>query len=57
MNYWNTLPERYQEGVRKNTLGTVMCQIQQLENPTPAKVISMEAASVSNGVLLGLLDH
>jgi len=48
MNTWNTLPESYQQRVYNNTLATVKHQIQQAENPTPAVVISMEAARVDN---------
>jgi len=55
MNTWNTLPESYQQTVYKNTLATVKCQIQQAENPTPAEVISMEAARVDNAILLDYL--
>jgi len=46
INTWNTLPESYQQRVYKNTLATVKHQIQQVENPTPAVVISIEAALV-----------
>ena len=49
---WNTPPESYQERVFKNTLATFKCQIQQAENPMPAKVIAMEAACVDNAILL-----
>jgi len=52
MNTWNTLPESYQQRVNNNTLATVKRQIQQAENPTPAVVISTEAASVDNAILL-----
>jgi hypothetical protein len=52
MNTWNTLPESYQLRVYNNTLATVKCQIQQAENPTPAVVISVEAARVDNAILL-----
>ena len=38
--------------VYKNTLATVKFQIQQVENPTPAAVISTEAARVDNAILL-----
>jgi len=41
--------------VYKNTLATVEGQIQQAENPTPAEVISMEAARVDNAILLDYL--
>jgi len=44
MNTWNTLPESYQQRVYKNTLATVKREIQRLENPMPAVVISVEAA-------------
>jgi len=55
MNTWNTLPESYQQRMYKNTLGTVKRQIQQAENPTPAVVISVEAAHVENAILLDYL--
>jgi len=55
MNTWNTLPESYQQRVYNNTLATVKHQIQQAENPTPAMVISTEAASVDNAMLLDYL--
>jgi len=55
MNSWNTLPECYQHRVYSNTLATVKCQIQQAENPTPAVVISTEAASVENATPLDYL--
>jgi len=55
MNTWNTLPESYQQRVYKNTLATVKRQIQQAENPTPAMVISVEAARVDNAILLDYL--
>ena len=35
-----------------NTLASVKRQIQQAENPTPAVVISVEAAHVDNAILL-----
>jgi len=41
--------------VYKNTLATVKRQIQQGENPTPAVVISMEAACIDNARLLDYL--
>jgi len=50
MNTWNTLPESYQQRVYKNTLAIVKRQIQQAENPTPAVVISVEAARVDNTI-------
>jgi len=55
MNIWNTLPEIYQQSVYKNTLATVMRRIQQVENPTTAVVISVEAAHVDNAILLDCL--
>jgi hypothetical protein len=51
MNTWNTPPESYQQRVYNNTLPTVQRQIQQAENPTPAVVISGEAARVDNAIL------
>jgi len=55
MNTWNTLPESNQQRVYNNTLATVKRQIQQAENPTPAMVISVEAARVDNAILLDYL--
>jgi len=55
MNPWNTLPESYQQRVYTNTLATVIRQIQQAENPTPVVVISTEAASDDNAILLDYL--
>jgi len=55
MNTWNTLPESYQQRVYNNMLATVKRQIQQAENPTPAMVISVEAARVDNASLLDYL--
>jgi len=55
MNTWNTLLESYQQRVYSNTLATVKRQIQQAENPTPAVVISVEAACVDNAILLDYL--
>jgi len=55
MNIWNTLLESYQQRVYNNTLATVKFQIQQAENPTPAVVIRVEAASVDNAILLDYL--
>jgi len=52
MNTWNTLLESYQQRVYNNTLATVKRQIQQAENPTPAVVISVEAARVDNAIHL-----
>ena len=50
MNTWNTLPESYQQRVYKHTLATVKHQIQQVENLTPAEVISMEAVHGDNAI-------
>jgi len=55
MNTWNTLPESYQQRIYNNTLATVKRRIQQAENPTPAVVISVEAARVDNAILLDYL--
>jgi len=55
MNTWNTLPESNQQRVYNSTLPTVKRQIQQAENPTPAVVISMEAAHVNNAILCNYL--
>jgi len=55
MNTCNTLPESYQQRVYNNTLAPVKRQIQQAENPTPAVVISVEAACVDNAILLDYL--
>jgi len=52
MDTWNTLPESYKQRVYIHTLATVTRQIQPVENPTPAVVISMEAARVANDSLL-----
>jgi len=41
--------------VSKNSFAIVKRQIQQAENPTPAMVISVEAARVDNGILLDYL--
>jgi len=55
MNTWNTLLESYQQRVYNNTLATVKRQIQQAENPTPAVVVSVEAACIGNAILLDYL--
>ena len=55
MNTWNTLPESYQQRVYNNTLATDKRHIQQVENPMPAMVISVEAARVDNAILLDYL--
>jgi len=52
MDTWNTLQEIYQQRVYNNTLATFKCQIQQAENRTPAVVISVQAVSVDNALLL-----
>jgi len=54
MNTWNTIPESYQQRLNNNTLARVKRQIQQAEDPTPAVVISVEAARVDNAILF---DH
>jgi len=54
MNTWNTQLESFQQRVYKNTLATVKRWVQQAVNPTPAEVISVEAASFDNAILL---DH
>jgi hypothetical protein len=41
--------------VYNNTHATVKRQIQQAENPTPAAVISVEAARVDNAIILDYL--
>jgi hypothetical protein len=51
MNIWNTLPESCQQRVYNNTLLTVKHQIKQPENPTPARVFSVEAVCVDNAIL------
>jgi hypothetical protein len=55
MKTWNTLLESYQQSLYNNTLATVKHQIEQVENPTPAVVISVEAAHVDNAMLLDYL--
>jgi len=55
MNTWNTLPESYQQRVYEIGPATVRCQIQQADNPTPAEVISVEAAPVDNAIYLDYL--
>jgi len=55
LNTWNTLPESYQQRVYKTTLLTFKRQIQQVEIPMPAEVISVEAARVDNAMLLEYL--
>jgi len=52
INTWNTLLASYQHRVYKTTLATVKHEIQQPENPTPAMVISEEAAHIDNAILL-----
>jgi hypothetical protein len=52
MNIWNSLLESYHHRVYQNTLATGKCRIQQEENPTPAEVISRDAARVGNAILL-----
>jgi hypothetical protein len=55
MNIWHTLPESYQQRVYNNTLATVKRQIKQVENPTPAVVIRVEAVRVANAIHLDSL--
>jgi hypothetical protein len=55
INTWNTLPKCYQQRVYNITLATVKHQMEQAENPTPAEVISVEAARVENAILLDYL--
>jgi len=55
MNTWNTLSESYQQRVYNDTLATVKRRIQQEENPTPAVVISVEAAPDDDAILLDYL--
>ena len=55
MNTWNTLLVRYQQSVSKNTLAKVKYRIQQGGNPTPAMVISVEAARLDNAIFLHYL--
>jgi len=52
MDTWNTLPESDHQRVYKNTPVTVKHQIHLAENPTPARVISVEAARVHNDIHL-----
>jgi hypothetical protein len=52
---WNTQLEGYQQRVYNNTLATVKRQMQQAEKPTPAMMISTEAARVENTILLDYL--
>jgi len=55
MNTCNTLPESYLQRVYNTTVATFKRHIQQAENPTPAVVISSEAARVDNAILLDYL--
>jgi len=55
LNTWNTLPDCYQPRVYNITLATVKHQIQQAVNPTPAMVISVEAARFDYAILLDIL--
>jgi len=55
MSTWNTLPESYQHRVYNNSLATIKGQIKHAENPMPAVVISVEAVSVDNAILLDYL--
>jgi hypothetical protein len=55
MNTWNTLLGSFQQRVYNNTLGTVQHQTRKAEIPTPAVVISVEAARVDNSIHLDYL--
>jgi hypothetical protein len=55
MNTCNTLLESYQQREYNNTLATVKCRIKHAENPTPAMVISVQAARVDIAILLDYL--
>jgi hypothetical protein len=55
MNTRNTQLESYRQWVHNNTLATVKCQVQLVENPSPAMVIHMEGARDENTVLLEYL--
>ena len=55
MNTWSTLLQSYQQRVYKSTLLTVKRQMQNAENPTPAGVISFEAACVHYSSFLDYL--
>ena len=55
MNIWNTPPESSQQRVYHNTVATVKRQIQQVDNPTPGMVISLEPAHVDNAIHLDYL--
>ena len=55
LSIWNTLPESYQKRVYNNTLATVKRWIQQAENPTPAVLISVEAARVDKAIVIDYL--
>jgi len=51
LNTWNTILERYQQRVNKNTLATVKRQIQKVEDPLTAMMINVEAARIDNAIL------
>jgi hypothetical protein len=55
LNTWNTLPETYQQRAYKNMHATVKRQNQQVENPTTAMVISVDAARDDNGIVFHYL--
>jgi hypothetical protein len=55
INTRNTLPESYQQRVYNNILATVKRQIQLVENPTPAVVISVDAARDDYAIHLDFL--
>jgi hypothetical protein len=52
MTTWNSLPVSSKQTVYSNSLATFMRHIQQMDNPKPAVVISMEAERVHNPILL-----
>jgi len=52
MNTCNTLPESYQQRVYLNPVATIMCLLQQAENPMLPVAISVEAARIDNAIYL-----
>jgi hypothetical protein len=55
MNTWYILPDSYQQSAYKNTVAIVTRQIQQVENPQPAVVISVDAACIDNAICFDYL--
>ena len=55
INTWTTLLESYQLCVYNNTCAAYKRQIQQVENPTPAVVISVKAGRVDSAIHLNNL--